>query len=730
MLYPKLDIKWTYPLDHERKIFSGLVYELNYFRFALLGLLLIITGFFLIWVDLILLFTGIAVALITIVILLFPKFIKPWDVVLSNKRLTLRSRFWNIANFSEVVNFNLAHLDTQTITPRIKIIPLTLGFAIFTSIFLPLIDFTFSGETPLPVILRFVIIILTLTRISPVDINQQVEGAIDLLISPLSNSFSLSLLVSFLSLTAALIFFSLGLPIRNKIVLSSIGRHSLTINAGFPNKVTDYLYSIARKQRQKDDPNWKWDIPLLEDEEIKEEGTVGLIDRNQIILGVLSIIVLLDSIISAFNIFQTDFSIGALILPIIYGLTLFFIGLSIYFSKRWLRIVATNSRIIFQEERRTVSGLYGKRIYQYSDIPFKNVQGFTYSKFTGFSSITYFVALLIIIIGLGLASVLTEYTLLIQIGTGVITALFIIFEYKTYTSLSIISVSGRPVKLSYTLTFFLEKLAHKVENRPKLYARLFPNILSEDELIAIMNQIRGVKNPIKTLDESEHQIAFDVFVDKSSKELGKWQKLAPYRWIKQSISVGFLLGVVAIVIITISFWEAKIPFILIALFISFSGLALVITTIRGLVFLRNNLILFEDRLFRTQEINPRKTAILFGVLPYRAITEIYIKFVNSVRYRFSSIGSVKISTATTTIMAIAVVLFIYTDFIISLNFGFSFLFLYYLIVVGYIPVWVRELAKLVPRYSFIIKSRFSRIEFPFLSDIKEFTSKFKEAYDK
>ena len=65
------------------------------------------------------------------------------------------------------------------------------------------------------------------------------------------------------------------------MVLSTMGGHRLHLNAGVEEELTDLLYAVGRKHRIKESKGkWRWDIPLLDDEEIVTYARIGLIERN------------------------------------------------------------------------------------------------------------------------------------------------------------------------------------------------------------------------------------------------------------------------------------------------------------------------------------------------------------------------------------------------------------------------------------------------------------------
>ena len=680
-------------------------------------LVCILTPFFfrLFWLSVLVFFVFVILFLV-----FFPIFVRPWDLILSNKRLILRTRYWNIGRLSQITSFNLVHLDTQAITPRIKILPLTLGFLILSSISIPLFEFALTGAVPLPVLVALSILIINLFGLLPFNPREVVESNILKLLSYIS-PFEV-LFAAGITIFGIILLIS-GLPRRKSVVLSSKGQHKLTINVGFPVEMSNYLYGIARKQIPKIDPEWTWDVPLLEDEKVVQRGHIALINSNQLFFGLLSIITIYESVLTLPEVLLSltleNWAIPIFIL-ILNLATLFFILLSVVFAKRHLRIVATDHRIIFQEERRSISGLYGKRVYQYIDIPFDNVQGFSYSNFTGFSSGAFLIFIFIFLLGLATSIYFENPTL--QIISIIILVMYLLIDYKTFTSMRITSASGQVIDMSYRLPYLINLLAHRLEKNKWVYSKLFPNILSEEETSSILNQIRGVQHPVSHLDKVDvHEVTYNAFVEKSDKPIGVWRRLAPFKFAKLSVLLGFILGSLSVIFITISLPEnLRIGFAI----IGFS--VMLITTLNGVIFIRNSILLYKTRIFRVQETRPYKIALLLGTLPFRDISEISSDFIAAIRYRLAIIGKFSEAFVQTIIIAIGVAFYFNFQNISLVPFGSIFLFIFFVIFVGYIPIWIRSLAKLIPQYSFTILVRYRKIVFPFHSNTSEIITALKE----
>ncbi len=207
--------------------------------------------------------------------------------------------------------------------------------------------------------------------------------------------------VSLLSLFPAFALVIFGLPRRRQMLLSTTGGHKLSLSTGIPQELTNLLYAVGRKQRFKDTSSeWRWDLPLFDDEEVRTEASIGLIQRKSQVIGLFALILFIDSLDQFVTIILHP-SFSNLIIFMLKILDLIFIWFALVFAKKYRRIIATSHRLLFQEEMIEVSGLWGKRIYSYRDSPYDFIKGFTYSNF---SALQYDAVLGLLILMVALSS--------------------------------------------------------------------------------------------------------------------------------------------------------------------------------------------------------------------------------------------------------------------------------------------------------------------------------------
>lgn len=144
-----------------------------------------------------------------------------------------------MGRFSKVVSFNLSHLNSQQIAPRIKIIPLTTGIFILFSYSLQLIEFSFSGKVSPPILVRIVFLFGGIFGIIS-NVETELADFIFLIFSPFHHS---ALIIGLLSGKFAISMIIFGLPRGKSMQISTTGGHSLHINAGLPKALSDMLIS-------------------------------------------------------------------------------------------------------------------------------------------------------------------------------------------------------------------------------------------------------------------------------------------------------------------------------------------------------------------------------------------------------------------------------------------------------------------------------------------------------
>ena len=623
LIITDLDVRWTNPLEHEKLIYQTRVNEIFYLRIFIF-LIVSVASTALIYLILSKIIFSVLTFLIYVAlfIILFPLFIRPWQIVLSNKRLILRNKYWNIAKFSSIISFKLEHLDSEYITPRIKIAPLTLGLTILFSYSSQLIEFSFTGSISPPLIFKIVFLLGNI-----IGVISNIQGSINqftyLLFSPF---LSISLIAGIVSAGIAVVLIIFGLPHRLRMELSTTGGHLLSLDTGMPEELTKYLNSIGRKQRFTEQQDWKWDIPLLDDEIISTRAQVALIDRKSQLLGFLALILSIESL-NRFIIIIKEPSIGNLVLVILTVINLGIIYVSIMFAKKFRRIVSTNKRIIFQDERFAVSGMYGRRIYGYMDIPHDKISGFSYSNFTGFN-FTYILGFIMIFLsGITFSSFINP--LVVIPITIIVLLLFSAISYKTYTDLNFSSLSGSKIRMSYRIPSFMFSLSHIIEKSDGFLNKLFPNFMTEHQVASIFNDIREIEDPLIDLNTHEvHELTYNSLINKTDEILGQWTKIGPYRYFKTGQVIGLLLSITVIIVIT-----SKLTGYLIMVFPLISSILFTVVVFRKFVIRYNSLILLKDRLFHHIEITPRKVARWFGVLPERRLREVKLEHLNMSQFK-------------------------------------------------------------------------------------------------
>ncbi|MHA2095759.1 MAG: hypothetical protein ACW98F_14155, partial [Candidatus Hodarchaeales archaeon] len=262
MRFPDLTIPWLFPVNHERNLFSGRVYEIQYIR--IFGGISVILSF----PSLIFLTFGILEGFLTFVglsftfMILFPIFVTPWDLVLSNKRFSARKRYWNVGFFSKTHTFNLEFIESINITPRIKVAFILTGFFIIQQA-LMVLEFGFSQNLSLPIEIDLGLYFL-----------EQFVGDIrsplnSLLFDFLDPYFVYLPYLGFLILILGSLLFLFGFPHRTELDVRTTGGQFFRLNAGIPRELHTLLTGVSRKNRIAcSQIEWSWDLPLLENETV------------------------------------------------------------------------------------------------------------------------------------------------------------------------------------------------------------------------------------------------------------------------------------------------------------------------------------------------------------------------------------------------------------------------------------------------------------------------------
>ncbi len=713
-----LKIKWTNPIKHEKFIYKVDVNELYHNRILItLSLELIISIAIIIGFDLnfsqkiLVIFSAIIIFLLT-----SPFFMKVWEIVLSNKRLILRNKYLNVGRFSSLISFNLNHLDTQISTPRIKVIPLITGFSIMFSYTIPLLEFHYTGKISLPMLVKIFFIFDNF--IKTIDEIEQIAFAImNYLLTPF---YGVAIVFSLISGIISILLIVFGLPRRTTLIISSTGGHKLSINTGIPKKLSEYLSGIGRKHRVVYNKDWTWDLPLLDGEIIQSKAAVGLIDRKTQILGVISLLLSLESF-NRFIVIFKDPSMKNFILLLITITNLSMMIISISFAKKFSRICTTNHRIMYQDERKVISGIYGKRIYSYSDLPYENIRGFSYSNYSGLEISIIPAIFLIISAGFSFSLIfLNNFVFIISIYIAII---FFALNYRTYTNLSFASLSGKIYSINYRLLAFMVSISHRIEKIDNLYNRLFPNLLSEGSVQKIVNNIHGVNNPVLDMNiPSLHEIDVHAFIDKDEEIIGKWEKMGHHKYHRESIILGFVISLITMIIFT---FKIARPYNIV--FLVFSLLMIIYMTIQKLVIRYNSFILLKNRLLYVVKTTPRNFARVFGILPVNKINGVNLEHLNLSRFKIIYGQGYKKLSIYLIIITLCTLFFVSSSNDSNVLLENAFYITIALVMIFSIFNSIQLIALLIPRYGLSLYTRFGEIMVSYIKDPKDFNIKLSKA---
>ena len=472
-------VLWILPVPHENVVYSTTVYEIFYSRILILFVVLVFV--FPILYGYIKLFSFVIVLLTLIT--LFPLLIKPWDVVVTNKRVVLRKKYWKIGRFSSLISFNLDHLETVNFLPRIKTLPLLVGY-LFIQLALTLLEFGLVGTINYPTEIDLLIIAL---RLSPYGV--RVTTLLNAIIYQIFQNFGFfSLILGIIVLILGITLFLFGFPHRTVLNLSSKGGHRVTINAGIPMELNNLLFGVSRKWHIDNCDNsqceWNWELPLLEKETVKHKVKIGIISKYQQIIGLLAFLLFFSSLNTVFTYFY-HLSPAVVIVIVIKLINFIFVVFTIRFAKRYSRIVITDKRLLIQKELQQISGLWGKRMYQYTDLPLNYLQGFRISYFSGLTTLSY------LIIGIIFLTAVFFYidgkNLVLILIPFVVALILMLFMYRTYLNLEILTIAGNRFVFGYQIPLIFAFFSHKIERKERLFHLFFANIINEEDIISLIN---------------------------------------------------------------------------------------------------------------------------------------------------------------------------------------------------------------------------------------------------
>ena len=708
MSYPSLTIDWTNPLPNERLVYKTRVIEVFGTRILILvfSFLLLFTISFFTSIYLILLIPLIAF------LILFPYFITPYDVILSDKRLILRKRYWFSGRFSSIRSVNLYYVESQKFFPRLKVIPLTIGFLIIESFSLLLIQYALTQIPPLPL---FFEIIVFFTRLIGLPFQTDINNLIEIIYTPL---LPIASIIGIFSLIVGILLVIFGLPYRTSFNLTLLSGHDLQINAGVPRKLTTYIYSVSRvKPVQKQTQFWDLDIPLLEGETIKRKAKIALVNQKTQFIGFLSLYLSLSSFtqLLAF-VFKPTFI--SFVVFLIYLMNLIIIVIALRFAKRYRHIITTNERVIFQDEYSPASGLWGQRIYQFQDLTNNFIQGFQIENYSSISIITVLENIVLIVFLFLTVSIYNNYALL---GIFLIIIIFFISRsYRITTSFKIMTVSGKNMVFSYEIPMVWKKLSDKINPENRLFNLLFYNLLSEKQLQQLCNSIRSIEKPQMSIDTTNNKnLTLEMFISKDEKILEKWTKMKPEPYHNTKIVLTILVAIIQLVVLGF-----KLPLSVKILFILIWGVVITFYIVSVILIINRTLIVTNYRVLYLYQRIPKFLSLMFGLLPVWKLTEVLKEHVEVIYHK---IFVPKVKWSKTIFGIVIEILLSYVllnaDQIYNSSLLEDYLVNFLLVIAFFILLLttitiIDELSKLIPRFGLKMVLKYGIIEIPYFYDKK------------
>lgn len=619
MQYPSFKNEEAFALKHERLLTTCKVSEINYQLFFLV----LVTPFF------VGLFSRIAIIpSIGAILLSLPLIFRRWQLDLTNKRLITRRWFAGLERFFTFSSIRLSTIETLQTTPRIKILPLLLGYWIVTSYGLPLIEFGLTASIPLPFLVKILVFFGSYFE----TIHNAEIFVITNFVEPIflvTGNFAL--IIGFILLVVGTILFSFGLPFRKEFRIRTISGHEFQLQTGIPPSFIQILNSIIRKHHVVGVFENEIEFPMLFDENLRAQGRLGLIDRKNQLAGLMSLIIFFRGIGNLIG--KLEFTTRGLMSFSLSILDFVLILFLIIYAKTFQKIWTTDHRIIFQEERRGISGLWGKRIYSYSDLPYAEIQGYIVSYFSGFSpyslsfGIFYFASLPVILVPYVNPNVQSIIFLL-----GIIFGLiFLTINFRTYGELTLLSVGGNQIRLFFRTPYLISKLSHRLEGKEGIAEKVFPNLLSDNQIQKICNLVRGIDNPRRKLTKEAHFLDLDSFIDKNEEIFFKIEKISPEPYFRL---FGFLFILTGILSIWINFHLHRLHTGFVTIMLLGSFIFLAFRSISFFIVKRKTLILTGDRVLLETKTEPNRLAQRLGFLPTWKIKEIRLEFVTAVKSRF------------------------------------------------------------------------------------------------
>ncbi|MDH5401556.1 MAG: hypothetical protein OEY49_03615 [Candidatus Heimdallarchaeota archaeon] len=422
-----------------------------------------------------------------------------WRLTLTNHQIVARQLFPRpFTFFSKNQHFPLRSIEGFSVGPKTFNSILLVGLFFTTNIGVTLLKSGLSEDHyDLPDTMDAIIYLLKELTFIPwlQSLGTWMERELGRIIVRISSVVQISLGISFIFL--GIIMILITIPRRHRLQIRVRHGNDFLINAGIPPSFWRNCYSSLYSEVMKDAPKEyaRWNFPWLQGEKV--EGTADLEQTIYInrILSIFAVAAGTYRVWARINDRGTSFFENDFIFWVIIAVTDVIIAfLAIIFSKKKNEMLVTNKRIIFAREMIDISGAFGKRLYQISDIKRDDIAGFTFRKIKVFSPIYVVITLISFGFILGLYTQMSFIVLIISFFLIISIASFIT---QTYVEFNLTTKGGELWHMRHQLANPMTIIRRIVGEENRLINSIFANRLEEKEVIDIAQIIRATDLDLK-----------------------------------------------------------------------------------------------------------------------------------------------------------------------------------------------------------------------------------------
>ncbi|MCY3412903.1 MAG: hypothetical protein INQ03_14795 [Candidatus Heimdallarchaeota archaeon] len=414
-----------------------------------------------------------------------------WRLSLTDKQIVARQLYPRPFTFiTQDHHFPINQIEGLTTGPRTFRSILLVGIFLSTNLGINLLQSGLTQEGDLPPTVDAFLEIIRGIDFLPIDLDGLADSLESFGLSFLNLLGDAQVILGIIFVIFGLIMVLSTLPRREHIQIRVRHGKDFKLNAGIPSSFWHKCYNEIYHEKVTEAPKEYKNLKFqwFDGEEIQTNADLEQTVHYNRVFSLFIIYAgarrLIERIFIA-EVFVDDTFIWWIIVTLV---DIFLAATALNFAKKKNELIITSKRILFIREEKDISGTFGRRLYQISDIRRDDVAGFNFKKIRAFSFAYLILGSLLLVIMIIFRSQISVLDTLL-LGLSVLVSYS--FVNQTYVQFDLLTKGGEIWHMRHQLSnpaTIMRELMGGEDN--SVITAIFANRLEESEIIDIVQTVR------------------------------------------------------------------------------------------------------------------------------------------------------------------------------------------------------------------------------------------------